>query len=357
MAGFCSASFGCAPVVLLAAPPNVKGARADDGAVDSSDDEEAEDENDGMGAKLKLEVNGAPKETAGLDGAAALVSSSSSATPLPPPPALSSSHDVWSASSYDMPHTGQSPDLTAGAALLAAAAAGAVGLDGVKLLAAGKLKRGAALGVLLLAAVDGAPNVNGATVLLDELFAAPPKPKAGAAAVVLSAVAGVPKLKGAVKDGADGLELAACGLSLPPAAAPSASSSHDVWSASSYDMPHTGQSPVFSAGLLLLAVAALALLLPLLDAAGAVLNAGNVNGEALVDAFVEAPLPNVNGVAAAGCDCASTAGLPKLNDGSDDAPAAGFDELEARDGLEAPKAKGAAAPLLPLPLAAAAPFS
>ena len=321
---FFSASF-CfvSAVAVLALLPNVNGVRVEDDAVDRVD----EVEDDWKGVNVNGVADGATKENAGLDGAATLVSSSSSTAP---PAALSSSHDVWSASSYDMPQTGQSPVFVAGAAgLLGVAAVEAAGLNAALLAVVertGKAK--VAVGVEVeLAAVEDAPNVNGDKDAVDELFVRPPKLKGGTAevgAVFLSAAAGAPNVKGvAAKDGLDGTErfwlsVSSCALSCPGASL--LSSSHVEWSASSYDMPQTGQSPVFSFGLLLLLLPAVLLLL--IDVAGA-LNAGNVNGVVEVDDGA-APLfaLNMDGAPPLDTDdddgAVAAAGTPKLIDGSDD---------------------------------------
>lgn len=148
-------------------------------------------------------------------------------------------------------------------------------------------------------------------------------------------MAAAPNEKGAVNDGMAALAVSLFGLST---AVPSASSSHVVWSASSYAIPHTGQSPVFSFGLLLAAVAVVDLLV---DAAVGAVNEGNVNAAAEeVDDALLLLLPNVNGVVGTDDDGAVVAGVPKLNDGSDGVLAA-VDDEDDRAGVEVPKVNGA----------------
>ena len=96
-------------------------------------------------------------------------------------------------------------------------------------------------------------------------------------------------------------------------------------------MPHTGQSPVFSCGLLLAGTLAL-----LVDAVAEVLKVGNVNGVADVD---DVPLllleSNADGVLDTG-GCALADCVPKLSEGSD-VPLVAVDEDEDNAGVEVPK--------------------
>ena len=263
-----------------------------------------------------------------------------------------------------MPQTGQSPVLPAGAALLVVAD-DAASLNGVLLvLVAGgaeKVKGAAVAGAAEPLEADDAPNVNGDEAAEDELFVTPllpPKVKVGTVDVgagFLSAAAGAPNEKGVVNDGTGGNVLfVPLSSSSSPAPPPSPSSSHVEWSASSYAMPHTEQSPVFSFGL---ALTAAAVFLLVEEVVGPV-NVGNLNGVVVAEVVdvvaagneVALPEPNLNPAADTDADddgapLADAAGVPKLNDGRDDVVAA-EDEEEDRDGARvAPKENGATAGL------------
>ena len=124
-------------------------------------DENSDGADEEGAGKAKEEGAGKEKPVEGgakVEGVAVVLSSSSAASPPPP----SSSHVLWSASSYDMPHTGQSPVL----ALAAAAAAGAaLAFDpagaGEAVVAAEEAENGGAVD-------EAEPKVKGATAELEE---------------------------------------------------------------------------------------------------------------------------------------------------------------------------------------------
>ena len=204
--------------------PKVKGGGAEDDGVEASalppaacDGKSEEEDDDGAG---KVKEEGAGKEKTAEDGAAAEVGAapfSSSSAASPPPP--SSSHVLWSASSYDMPHTGQSPVLA-----LAAPAEGTATFDPADAVAVdAEAEEMEAENSGALEEVE--PKLKGATTKVDE---------DGSGA------------EGKENGGADAAFTGAMGdffSSCPPR-----SSSQLLWSASSYAIPHTGQSPFFAAG-------------------------------------------------------------------------------------------------------------